>query len=125
MVQVEVRMNPVSKAVYINPNVGDITYNLLQDIYKCQYWEQQQDQFLNQELNELLESYCDFMVQNWETLEAGTYNTVQVRPKMTFKELLTEQIVATNVPDLSKDTEIMNTVDEAVNRLSLIQNKGH
>ena len=41
IVQVEVRMKPVSKAVFLNPNVGDITYDLLQDIYKCQYWELQ------------------------------------------------------------------------------------
>lgn len=65
------------------------------------------------------------MAEHWEVLEAGTYSTVRAGPKLTFKELLTEKMVATNVPDLSKDNEIMHTVDEAVNRLSLIQDKGN
>ena len=41
MIQVEARMNPVSKATYFNPHVGDVAYSLLQDIYRCQYWDLQ------------------------------------------------------------------------------------
>jgi len=78
---------------------------------------------LNRERNELLEAYSDFVLKHWESLDAGSYMKISGRPKLTFKEHLTEEMIAMNVPDLSKDEELITRIDEAADRLSLIQNK--
>jgi len=44
-------------------------------------------------------------------LEQGNYKNVRSRPVVTYREPITEQIVALNAPDLSKDEELWNSQD--------------
>ena len=50
-----------------------------------------------------MQSYFEFVMTHKSQLEQGNYGPVRARPTLTFKEPITEQIVALNAPDLSKD----------------------
>ena len=39
----------------------------------------------NRELDAVLSSYCDFLVDNWTNLEKGSYNELRQRTEITFK----------------------------------------
>jgi hypothetical protein len=54
LILVESRVNPVSKKGFVNPKVGDLAWNLVMDIYKCQYWYRTHLVANNSELQELL-----------------------------------------------------------------------
>lgn len=71
----------------------------------CQYWLNP-DVRNRAELFEMMESYLKFVVENWNQLESGNYKTLNSRPKITFKQLLTEEIVISNQPDLTKDDDL-------------------
>lgn len=51
---IESRMNPISRGEYLNPFIGDLSQELLQDIYKCTYFQKQKDVNLNGELDSVL-----------------------------------------------------------------------
>ena len=53
-----------------------------------------------------MNAYFEFVVENRHVLERGHYQAVANRPIVTFKEPLTQEIVALNAPDLSKDVEM-------------------
>jgi hypothetical protein len=73
----ESRNNPMSRGEYLNPFMGDIAFDVLQDIFKVSYFNRQKDINLNRELDQLLSSYCDFLVENWTALDKGTYNEIR------------------------------------------------
>jgi hypothetical protein len=51
----ESRNNPMSRAEYVNPSIGDLSYELLLDIYKCSYYTRvPKEPILNQELDSVL-----------------------------------------------------------------------
>ena len=75
------------------------------------------------ERNELMESYCDFVVKNWNDFETGNYQKTTGRPRVHYQEPLTEEIIAMNVPDLTKDEELLARVDQAIDRHTLIENQ--
>jgi hypothetical protein len=52
--QIESRMNPASRSEYLNPTLGDLSYELICDIYKCPFYTMQKDPALNIELTTLL-----------------------------------------------------------------------
>ena len=64
----------------------------------------------------LFNSYCDFLVQEWDKLWTGNYKKIDSRPKITYKEHLTDEMVALNAPDLSKDEELLTKLDESVEK---------
>jgi hypothetical protein len=69
---------------------------------------------LNRELDAVLSSYCDYLVDNWLNLEKGTYSEVRQRPEITFRQVLTEEMVRDNMPELSLEERVlvqMNTMD--------------
>ncbi len=35
LIQVESRVNPVTRKGFVNPRVGDLAFNLVLDVYKC------------------------------------------------------------------------------------------
>jgi hypothetical protein len=81
----ESRNNAMSRAEYLNPYMGDISYELLHDLYKVPFFSRQKDVNFNRELDALLSSYCDFLVDNWTNLEKGSYNELRQRPEITFR----------------------------------------
>ena len=98
---------------YHCPQMGDLVYDFVSDLYKCQYWAKQLDPRKNAERDELMNAYFEFVVDNKSQLEIGNYQTIESRPLITFKEPLTQEIVALNTPDLSKDEELkQNVVDD-------------
>ena len=58
-----------------------------------------------------MRAYFEFVIENRQVLEAGNYQTVTTRPTLTFKEPITQEIVALNTPDLSKDEDLLGGVD--------------
>lgn len=110
----ESRNNAMSRAEYLNPFLGDISYELLHDIFKVPYFTRQKDVNLNREFDALLSSYCDFLVDNWTNLEKGSYNDLRQRPEITFRAVLTEEMIRDNVPELSLEEKVlvqMTTMD--------------
>ena len=59
-----------------------------------------------------MNAYFEFVLENRHILELGTYKTIATRPAVTFKEPLTQEIVALNAPDLSKDEDLRQGVNE-------------
>ena len=59
-----------------------------------------------------MQAYFDFVVDHRHPLEQGSYKTISARPRMTFKEPLTQEVIALNAPDLSKDLELQKDADE-------------
>ena len=62
----------------------------------------------------MLQSYCNFLVENWLTLEKGGYNEVKTGPEITFRTRVTEDIIRENIPDLSLEEKVlvqMQTMD--------------
>ena len=59
-----------------------------------------------------MRAYFEFVLENRHVLEAGNYQTVTSRPILTFKEPITQEIVALNTPDLSKDEDLLSGVDQ-------------
>ena len=66
-------------------------------------------------------AYFEFTVSHKHVLEQGNYKQVRTRPVVTFREPLTEQIVALNAPDLSKDEELWNSQDAIQDGLRRLQ----
>ena len=64
------------------------------------------------EKEELMRAYFEFIIQYRQVLETGNYQTVTTRPILTFKEPITQEIVALNTPDLSKDEDLLSGVDQ-------------
>ena len=64
------------------------------------------------EKEELMRAYFEFVIQYRHVLETGNYQTVTTRPILTFKEPITQEIVALNTPDLSKDEDLLSGVDQ-------------
>lgn len=88
---IESRNNPMSRAEYLNPLLGDVSYELHLDVYKCAYYTKvPKEPQLTRELDGVLQSYCDFMVENWLALEKGGYNEVMKGPEIQFKTRITE-----------------------------------
>jgi hypothetical protein len=111
---IESRNNPMSRMEYLNPYIGDISFEMLQDIFKVPYFTRQKDVLLNTELDNLLWSYCDFVVENWNSLEKGAYNELRNRPEINYKQMLTEEIIRDNLPELNLEERAliqMNTMD--------------
>jgi hypothetical protein len=110
----ESRNNPMSRAEYLNPYMGDLSYDLLYDLYKVPFFTRQKDVNLNRELDFLLSSYCDYLVDNWTNLEKGSYNELRQRPEITYRQVLTEDMVRDNMPELSLEERVlvqMTTMD--------------
>ena len=59
-----------------------------------------------------MHAYFEFLVQNRQVLEFGNYKQVTLRPLITFKEPLTEEIIALNNPDLSQDDDLREDIDK-------------
>ncbi len=62
----------------------------------------------------MLQSYCNFMLENWASLERGAYNELSKGPEITFKTRINEEIVRNNVPELSLEEKVlvqMNTME--------------
>lgn len=47
------------------------------------------------------------MVDNWTSLEKGTYNELSSGPEITFKTRITEDIVRENVPELTLEEKVL------------------
>ncbi len=58
-----------------------------------------------------MQSYCDYILENWNNLENGTYNKIDQRPAINYKSLLTEQIIRDNLPELTKEERILIGMD--------------
>ena len=104
----------MSRAEYLNPYMGDLSYDLLYDLYKVPFFTRQKDVNLNRELDFLLSSYCDYLVDNWTNLEKGSYNELRQRPEITYRQVLTEDMVRDNMPELSLEERVlvqMTTMD--------------
>ena len=105
----------MSRYEYLNPTIGDISYELLLDIYKCAYYTKiPKEPQLTKEIDTVLQSYCDFMVDNWLSLEKGSYNELTMGPEITFKTRITPEIVRDNIPNLSLEEKVlvqMTTMD--------------
>jgi len=43
----------------------------------------------NLELAKLLQSWCDYIVENFDALESGLYRSLRSRPTLNYKQLLT------------------------------------
>ena len=43
------------------------------------------------------------MIKFWDLLEVGHYNLLKEKPSFTFVNLLTEDTIQDNMPDLSKE----------------------
>lgn len=56
--------------------MGDLLYDYLQDVFKCQYWSKQLDPKNNLEKEELMAAYFDFTVENRHVLDHGNYKNV-------------------------------------------------
>ena len=106
VVQVEHLEQPIKPDAFNNPLMGDLLYDFLSDVYKCQYWTKQVDPKLNIEKEQLMDSYFEFITTNRDSLDSGHYLNIKSRPRITFKEPLTQEIVALNAPDLSKDQDL-------------------
>ena len=88
---IESRNNPISRAEYLNPLLGDVSYELHLDVYKCAYYTKvPKEPQLTRELDSVLQSYCDFMTENWLALEKGGYNEVMECPEIQFKTRINE-----------------------------------
>ena len=59
----------------------------------------------------LLEAYCDYITDNWDLLHGGVYQKIESRPKISYREPLTDELIALNAPDLSKDEELLAKLD--------------
>lgn len=60
-----------------------------------------------------------FAINNWTELHEGQYKLLKdQRPVVNYKELLTEEIVASNVPDLTKDEELMTRISGVADRIN-------
>ena len=109
---VDIRQNKArSRGIYLNPYIGDLSQDLVEAIYKCQYMDQQKDNY-NGELNSLLKSWCDYVVQNWDALERGQYKNLKRRPLFNYKQLLTQEIFVANIPDVEKDQELLKKLQK-------------
>ena len=122
----ESRNNPISRGEYLNPRVGDLTMELIQDVHKCIYFTNQKDKNLSAELQSVLQGYCDFVVENWTALEKGSYHEITKRPDVTFKQFLTEEIVKDNIPELSQEEKVLLSMEtmEVPKGKSSIMTKG-
>ena len=66
----------------MNPSIGDVSYDLYEDIYRCPYWKtppvknRQNGEVLNIELIEMFENYADWLIEVWDFLENGEYSCV-------------------------------------------------
>lgn len=112
----ESRNNPMSRSEYLNPNIGDLPFELLLDIFKCSYYNRQpKEPQLTRELDTVLQSYSDFICENWLSLEKGSYNEgVTQGPIFTFRERITESMIRENAPELSLEEKVliqMQTMD--------------
>lgn len=112
VIQIEFREQPVKTDIFYCPKMGDLLHDFLQDVFKCQYWAKQLDSKYNIEKEGLMNSYFEFVIENRRILDLGTYKTITTRPSVTFKEPLTQEIVALNAPDLSKDEDLRQGVNE-------------
>lgn len=54
IIEIESRNNAISRGIYLNPKIGDLPHDLLQDIFKCQFFKLQKEAMLNKELDILL-----------------------------------------------------------------------
>ena len=64
-----------------------------------------------------MESYLKYTMDNWATLESGTYKMNTKRPKITHHQILTEEIVVANQPDLTKDDDLNTKLQRSVDRI--------
>ena len=55
----------------------------------------------------MLQSYCDYLLANWTSFESGNYKALIERPLLSYKTLLTEEIVKENLPELSAEERIL------------------
>ena len=98
-----------SRGLYLNPYIGDLQRDLVEAIYKCQYWDKTED---NSELVSLLQCWCDYTLDNWHDFEKGTYRYIRNRPLFNFKQLLTQDLFVANVPDVEKDQQILKDLQK-------------
>jgi len=76
----------MSRGVYVNPFIGDLSRDFVEAVYKCLFWDRRED---NRELTQLLKSWCDFIVDHWIDLQSGKYRKLTRPPVITYKQLLT------------------------------------
>ena len=67
----------------------------------------------NFELKTLLESWQDFVFENYESLENGKYKNLRVRPVLNYKQILTQEVLTKNIPDLEKDKEQIIHIEQS------------
>lgn len=87
--------------------MGDIVFEFIQDVFMCQFWTKNIEPKKNVEKQAIMDSYFEFVVNHRRVLELGTYHTVTARPTFTFKEPMTQEVIALNAPDLSKDGDLL------------------
>jgi hypothetical protein len=58
-----------------------------------------------------LESYCDYVIENWTAFEKGQYEAVTARPEINYKFLLNEEIVRDNLPELTLEERVLVNMD--------------
>ena len=70
-----------------------------------------------------MDSYLRYIVDNWASLESGTYKLLNKRPKVTHTQLVTEEIVISNQPDLTKDDDLNTKLKKSVERIGKLNPK--
>lgn len=59
---------------------------MIEGIYKCQYWDKKDGSGgFNGELIALLQSWFDYVIENFDALENGTYQNLRDRPVINYK----------------------------------------
>ena len=96
---------------YYNPFIGDLPFEAIKDVHKCAYFSRQKDINLNRQIDFVLASYCDYLIENWTAFEKGTYNTLTTRPEGNFRQMITEEIVRDNLPELNLEERVLITMD--------------
>ena len=61
---IDYRELAVKQDCFFSPRMGDLVYDLLQDVFKCQFWRKQFEQRHNLERDTLLNAYFEFVLQN-------------------------------------------------------------
>ena len=79
------------------------------DTNKCRIPSPQPD---SQELDDLLNSYFEFLTKNWRPLEEGTYQSLSARPKINYKRLIDETVVTENPPALTVEEEKLIMIED-------------
>lgn len=91
--------------------MSDLPLELIHDLHKCAYFMRQKDPRFNWELDLVLQAYCDFVIENWAVLERGAYNEIKGRPAVNFRQVITEDIVRDNIPELSLEEKVLVGMD--------------